>query len=76
MEQQQLAREKYEAQKRISDLFIGALVRKGQMLEETSEGRVIEQVTRPGLTTQIPSEVDWSTQSFQGTIHDFCSEFL
>jgi hypothetical protein len=76
MEQQQLAREKYEAQKRISDLFIGALVRKGQMLEETSEGRVIEQVTRPGLTTQVPSEVDWSTQSFQGTIHDFCSEFL
>ena len=75
-EQQQLAREKYEAQKRISDLFIGALVRKGQMLEENSDGRVIEQLTRPGLTTQVPSEVDWSSQSFQGMIHVLCSELL
>jgi hypothetical protein len=76
IEQQRLAREKYEAQRRISDLFIGALVRKGQMLEEDSNGRVIEQITRPGLTTQVPSEVDWSSQSFQGTIHDFYFEAI
>jgi hypothetical protein len=74
-EHQAQAIAKFASQKQISDMFIAALCKKGQMLEFRADNSLVEQVSRPGMSVPVPAEIDWSASTFEGNPFIFTLRF-
>jgi len=66
LEAQRLARERYMQQKHYAETFIAALAKKGQSMETDENGKVLEQIRRPGRSRPVASDLDWTKAKVDG----------